>query len=581
MNHSNLVSLVDRINNSFGTSLNHEDYSGYLVKKLTVSSSISIKKETKGYHIELTDISGPMSLFPVVTSSRYLSDTATEYKRDFYSKLAVILNKNNLNRLINSIEDRAVSSDHTLRFEPDFYKNEKTSLIEKDDFISSFTIGAFNVRGTGQNQSEIGTSNDGAYFLLLRYLLLPDDYLIFLKRKDSVDYNVFGIENQLMHEGLVEFTVIENAFFLSEDDTTPVSSHQILFRHNLEARFVGYDNIIFYGPPGTGKTFYIYENYLSKYPENQANYITFHQAYSYEEFIEGIRPELAKGVDENHTLKYQISDGIFYKACLQAIKLAGYSTFEECFGDTKGNRADSFNSAPPFYFCIDEINRANVVGVFGDLITLIESDKRLGAPNELKVLLPYSKREFGVPLNLRIIGGMNSADRSISLLDTALRRRFVFIEIPPDYDLLTPERLMNTDVKIDVSMILRKINHRIEYFLGKEQAIGHAYFINLRYSATLKRDLLKIFLNNVLPLLEEYFYHDYKKIRLVLGDVNKSEDDIQFFTYNKDSNPSMLFGSGGSELEENEIFSLNKKITEMLDFDEFKIPDSLFVKIYE
>ena len=174
-----------------------------------------------------------------------------------------------------------------------------------------------------------------------------------------------------------------------------------------------------------------------------------------------------------------------------------------------------------FVLIIDEINRGNVAQIFGELITLIEADKREGQREQLEVSLPYSKKPFSVPSNLHIIGTMNTADRSIEALDTALRRRFTFEEIPPKPKVIEEEGVLNdegSDIRIGqsyfrLSTILETINKRIEKLLDKDHLIGHSYFMNVKTV----NDLQRVFYRNIIPLLEEYFYGDKGKIQLVLG----------------------------------------------------------------
>ena len=180
----------------------------------------------------------------------------------------------------------------------------------------------------------------------------------------------------------------------------------------------------------------------------------------------------------------------------------------------------------PYVFIIDEINRGNISKIFGELITLIESTKRAGMEEAASAILPYSGKPFSVPSNVYILGTMNTADRSIALMDTALRRRFRFIEMMPDSDVL---RKIHADKveNLDVAAVLDKINERITFLYDREHTIGHAFFTGLKDDATLAK-LQSIFEKSVIPLLQEYFYEDYQKIQLVLGDNAKSDDNLKF-----------------------------------------------------
>jgi hypothetical protein len=267
--------------------------------------------------------------------------------------------------------------------------------------------------------------------------------------------------------------------------------------------------------------------------------ITFHQSYSYEEFIEGIKPNLNNTEGE---LSYELCDGIFKELSEKAERDPGNN----------------------YVLIIDEINRGNISRIFGELITLIEDSKRISINDKtvgLKVELPYSKKPFGVPNNLFIIGTMNTADRSITNIDTALRRRFVFEEYPPIHNHIAIKSISKTEDshKINLQDVLRIMNERIEYLLDRDHLIGHSYFINVSDWDT----LCNKFRNNIIPLLQEYFYNDWEKIRLVFGDNDTwgKTEDIKFIqkkSYSKDE----LFGKGNNMEDEydEEKYFINPKL---------------------
>ena len=216
--------------------------------------------------------------------------------------------------------------------------------------------------------------------------------------------------------------------------------------------------------------------------------------------------------------------------------------YEEMKGVVQTIRNEDYKdkTGKPFILVIDEINRGNVSQIFGELITLIEDDKRLGKDEAIQVTLPYSKDEkFGVPSNLFIIGTMNTADRSVEALDTALRRRFSFEEMPPKPELLkTPNDLKNAGINLEE--LLTTINKRIEKLIDRDHRIGHSYFINVKDFYQLK----STFHNKIIPLLQEYFFGDYGKIGLVLGrgfvsEIENSDNEDLFAEFEYDSDGLM------------------------------------------
>ncbi|MGV7240629.1 McrB family protein [Caballeronia sp. M23-90] len=308
------------------------------------------------------------------------------------------------------------------------------------------------------------------------------------------------VENDLLARSMSEKPVI-----VQEEESLP---------DVVELPIVGDPvNVIFYGPPGCGKTFRLQTELMPQYLGDDGKrfeFVTFHPSMSYEEFVEGLRPV----VDElSKELRYEVKPGIFREIC-------------ESARNDPGQRYALF---------IDEINRANIAKVFGELITLIEIDKRVypGEPKRgLHVNLPYSRIPFGVPANLDIFGTMNSGDRSVALLDTALRRRFRFEEIGPD------SSIFNSPVEgIDLGLLLDTLNQRIELLIDRDHRIGHAYLAHVKTLDDLRRD----FSDQILPLLSEYFYDDWSRIALVLA--NRELGRSEFLTA-QEIDPTKIFGKG-------------------------------------
>lgn len=245
--------------------------------------------------------------------------------------------------------------------------------------------------------------------------------------------------------------------------------------------------------------------------EERKNYelVTFHQAYSYEDFVEGLRPEYN---EEKASLEYLVKPGIFWQICHKA----------------------KLNPDTRYAIFIDEINRGNIAQIFGELITLIETDKRAVYDHDgqlvsgMELTLPYSQTSFGVPRNLDIYGSMNTADRSIALLDTALRRRFRFEELMPKSELIEgadgagciDDGLGGV---IDLRQLLNVMNQRIEFLLHRDLTLGHAYFCQVKTF----NQLCGVMTQQVIPLLQEYFYNDWQRIQLVFNDIQSGDRPVE------------------------------------------------------
>lgn len=490
-------------------------------------------------------------------------------------------------------------------------KNEIPDIFETKE-IQSFDVPLFDADGKLQYCFRWGFSSDGitprdptrtgneSYIALpqdiynsdfypkngIEFAITTDDnkilYFVRAQSKTTGDPNGHSLEttksngqdgNKELGKYLRSRLNIDSGSPITKEAVTKYGNNKITFIKDKDGKYylsfksgIIFEKqpLILYGPPGTGKTFKMQHEYIDKFEKEDCFVTTFHQSFSYEEFVEGLKPVLAEKTagDTSSDIKYEIQKGIFYKACERATVLAGYeasteeSALKKCIDDP--NRSAKMDEAIKnnkiVLLCIDEINRANVSAVFGDLISLIEPSKRIGAKNEMIVQLPYSKESFAVPANLMIVGTMNTADRSIQLLDSALRRRFRFEELLPDYD-----KIENTTAKL----ILQKINARIRGLLDKDHQIGHSYFIEAKTDL----DIFNALKDCVIPLLEEYFYNDAQKIRQILNETSESENNF----YVKDSDAMSELDNMQNDYDnEKELFIINPALTDVNDNEKAK-----------
>ena len=436
-----------------------------------------------------------------------------------------------------------------------------TIRVVKHNRITIFVTGNGATIGNIERLSEYGSKTDGYSISVQNGDNINKMTISFdapkLKRSDSPDTTDFykiNVADQPLKNGKYLFDVDTKELIVFEKysyNTIDLNGENVISHLDKSSvDFVKKEETvqtILYGPPGTGKT-YEMQKIFAGYPEGNRSVITFHQSYSYEEFIIGLKAK----TKEDGNIEYSYEKGVFYNACERAAVLAGYSSLAECCSDTNESRNAKFAAAAgdksrQFLFCIDEINRANISAVFGDLISLIEENKRLGAQNEMIVRLPYTQELFGVPANLRLLGTMNTADRSIQILDTALRRRFQFKEYLPDYDVLRNEK---------AKTILQAINDRIRALLGQDRQIGHSYFYDIEASAADESiRILKALANKIIPLLQEYFYNDVEKTRFVLGEKDRIPDEHSF--YIEDGDATAAFSRYDSDNEETSFYILN------------------------
>ena len=483
--------------------------------------------------------------------------------------------------------------------------NNRKSFFAGVDEVWSLFIAAMNASATDEFNDEFTSAFDTAvavrgngltYITMGLYWMRPNTFMPLDSNSRAFIAEQYGIAtpNRMSGNNYVSFLrtlrekageqsltfpEISYAAWQERGESPNVASVQIatdnVSRQPAQADTFRMDkNILLYGTPGTGKTYStvqyavaiieekpltaitsedydaVFARYLAYKDDGLVAFTTFHQSFGYEEFIEGIRPVVASEDQATRAIEYEIHDGVFKQFCDSAGTPVGNNPSTDLLRKVQPSLFTQQITVPNRVFIIDEINRGNISKIFGELITLIEPSKRIGAQEQLRVILPYSGQNFGVPSNVYIIGTMNTADRSIALIDTALRRRFSFVEMVPDSSVLA-DVLVNKVV--DVAEMLDTINKRITVLLDREHTIGHSYFLPLKSDPTIER-LAQIFEGKIIPLLQEYFYDDYEKIQLVLGDNQKPDDSTRFIVKNNDA--MRLFGN--ADIDFPDYYVINK-----------------------
>lgn len=483
--------VVGRLNERFGLDLDPKAYSGMWCHRLPDADQVAVEKTGHQSHIAVTGDS--MLLFPVVTSVEYEREpqSAAAEKARYVLRVDVKLFRENLLALL----DRATHFDNA-KMTVVMLKAAAAQFQSGPETVESHTECRFNIRNTGQRQMQIGhLGPDDDTFTRLRQTLKPGDYLVLLMR-DAAQFDVLGLPSEDV-AGNWETTVVPpvglNRAVTGKNVSGPTATALPTGDRVLDL-LANRRNVVLYGPPGTGKTHHalrVAVSWEGTFGEDSVFRVTFHPSYSYEDFIQGYRPR------EDDPAKFERQAGILLEAVGRAENLLKESPVRDVL------------------LLIDEINRADVARVFGELITYIEPDKR-----GVSVRLAQDpKHTIEIPPNLAILGTMNTADKSVSLLDIALRRRFAFVEFRPDpgaFDTVLQWRFEVGGLRIGDLMM--ELNRRLAAAgISDDRALGQALLAvdeGVSDPVTALSDRLEL---DVFPLIEEYCYFDRRRLKEILG----------------------------------------------------------------
>ena len=485
--------VIGAANERFGLGLDASAYSGMWCHRLPDSDQIAVQKAGHQSHVAVTGDS--MLLFPVVTSVDYEQNpTLNQEKTRFVLSVNLELYRDNLVSLL----QRAPSFSDPIETPEWFGVQEERISGSGSERIQSRAECRFRIQSTTrQRQMQIGfIGSDDQNFTALRRCLKSGDYLVMLL-KGAAEFDVIGLPSEVSESGPSwENTIVPPASpsqaimgtQISLPSPTALPSGDRILQL-LQRR----KNVILYGPPGTGKTYHalrIAASWEEAFGDDSVFRVTFHPSYSYEDFVQGFRP------DEADPSTFTLQHGILLDAIDRAKELL-----------TDGNRS--------VLLMIDEINRADVARVFGELITYIEQDKR-GQPVSLA---QSPKTIIEIPPNLAFLGTMNTADKSVSLLDVALRRRFAFVEFRPDPKAFDAVPDWVSEIQgLQLGSLLDSLNARLSAIgVTEDRSIGQALLAVDATGSDAVNGLSERLELDVFPLVEEYCYFDRRRIKEVLG----------------------------------------------------------------